>query len=281
MAQQYPAPEQTSYEVALTAAGFGEDPFFKQQMGTGYETGAAQALLQGQMPGQKAPTMEVNDQTGWLRYANGVLVDPESRSVVFDPNSKAAGSPTWQRDVVAHWGPDKVSEWKDRLHKFGYLSKDQSKGDTVDTVFMNAIVSYHQNRYINGGKPLAGDLTGVGGGGSAADRPKPINLNDFAAQIRNDVREQYRRVYGIDPSAGEVETWSSYIISQGMAMQRTNIKKYDTPMTESASAEAEESFIEKLENRPDARFLRDSVEENTRLRDTFDRMAQVTSSLAS
>ena len=66
-----------------------------------------------------------------------------------------------------------------------------------------------------------------------------------------------------------------------MQMQRRNIRKYDSPSTAGAAADAEEQFIERLEGSPGATFLRCSSEENTRLRETFDRMAQVTASLAS
>ena len=108
---------------------------------------------------------------------------------------------------------------------------------------------------------MGGDLLGAGASGRGAEKPKPFDLGEYSAQIRNDVREQYRRVYGLDPSDGEVQTWTDYIVSTGMDMQRRNIRKYDSPDTAGAAAEAEERFIERLEGSPGAMFLRDSNEE--------------------
>ncbi|HXF73103.1 MAG TPA: hypothetical protein VNO79_10895, partial [Actinomycetota bacterium] len=46
-----------------------------------------------------------------------------------------------------------------------------------------------------------------------------------------------------------------------------------------ATAEAEERFVERLETSPEATFLRESVEENTRLRDALAAAAAVGRSL--
>lgn len=286
LAEKYPSTPVTAYTDALAASGFGDEPYPAPRtvpVGGAPQLRTEIGMQQVPVPGQ--PRFQEQEETGWIRYANGVLVPagaplgttPGAVSVIYDPASKAPGSGAWQREVVSQWGPDKVAEWRKRLIEFGYLPKEAKKGG-ADATFMNALALYHNNRYINGGKPIAVDASASAGG---ADRPKLVNLEDFQAQIRNDVREQYQRVYGIRPTDGEVQQWSDYIIRQGMDLQRKFRRKYDSPMTDTAATEAEERFIEKIESTPQAQFLRESEEENTRLRDTFERMAQVTASLAS
>lgn len=69
-------------------------------------------------------------------------------------------------------------------------------------------------------------------------------------------------------------------MKHGMRLQRKFRRHYDDPLTATASTEAGEMFIEKIQTSPEAVFLREADEENTRRRETFDRMAQVTASLA-
>lgn len=68
-------------------------------------------------------------------------------------------------------------------------------------------------------------------------------------------------------------------IPQGNARQRKHRRRSASPPSRRPRGQVEERFVEKLEQSPEAQFLRESEEENTRLRDTFDRMAQVTNSL--
>lgn len=282
LAQRFPAVPATEYSDAFAASGFSgayPHPEVAQSVlpGLRQRPGLSPEELDSVQPGAVTqPRFEQQPDTGWMRFKNGVLVDPTSGSVFYEPSSHAPGSPWWKMQVTRSWGEDRISEWRTELSKLGYLTEDQAKVKGVDTVFLNALTTYHTNRYLNGGKPVAGDVAGAAGAGSDV---KPVNLRDFGAQIRNDVRENYMRVYGVEPSDGEVQAWSDYITRTGMQLQKRFIRKYETPMTDTAATEAEERFIERLESQPDAVFLRESAEENTRLRDTFDRMAQVTSSL--
>lgn len=277
LAQQYPSTPATEYSAALAASGF-NGPFRPDPLDAYGPTSAA--VREGGMASTElapTPTHRISSETDFVQFQNGVLVSPDGQ-VLYEPGSTAPGSLRW-RMKVGNWAPDKVSEWRKKLHEMGYMTEDEAKVKGVDATFLDRMQAYHEARYRNGGKPIAGDLASAGPGSSAA--PKPVDLNDFSAQIRNDVRDQYERIYGVRPSDGEVQLWSDYIIRHGMQLQRKFRRKYDSPMTDTAASEAEERFVEKLENSPQAQFLRESEEENTQLRDTFERMAQVTASLAS
>jgi hypothetical protein len=275
---EYVAPAVTQYGAALAESGFTEPFPAAQPTEFGGQFSRRRGVDQQDLPREMTtqPKFEQNDTTGWFRHRNGTLVSPDGQ-VVYDPISQAPGSLAWQRSVVAQWTPQKVREWKDRMVEFGYLTKDQAKGEQVDQTFLGALGAYHQSRSLYG-KPVAADAAGAAGSG--AEKPKPVDLKDIQAEIRNNVREEYRRVYGTDPSDGEVATWSAYIMKTGMDLQRKFIREYDNPNTATAVSEATESFIEKLEGSPEAQFLSESDEENTRMRETFERMAVVTNSLA-
>jgi hypothetical protein len=268
----------TVYQQELELSGFGDDPFYAPKpVATDPAAGITRpGMGQFVQADPSAPDYQEAEGTGYIRYANGVLVSPEG-GVTFDPTSNAPGSIRWFRETVNGWDEEKVKDWRGKLHEWGYLAEDETKSGSADLNFREALARYHGARYVNGGTPVVEDATMAAGGSTA---PKPVNLRDFSAQIRNDVRDQYETVYGVAPSDGEVELWSDYIIRQGMQLQRKFRRKYDDPMTSMASVEAEEMFAEKIETSPKAEFLHEAEEENTRLRETFDRMAQVTASLA-
>jgi hypothetical protein len=270
----------TRYDEALSAAGF--DPVFpvrSAQPGLasaipgpagGLRTETGSAFLPG-------PPPKLQERDGWIRYKNGVLVSPDGE-VIFDPKAKAPGSPTWAR-TVSGWSPAQVLDWRQRLVDFGYLPKSKTNlnSEKVDLDFVTALQNYHINRYRNGGQPIA--VSSGRGGGDGTPKPKPFDLNDISAQIRNGVRAEYERIYGVRPSEGETRQWADFIIGTGMSLQRQFIAKHDTPSTSAAVSEASERFIEKLEKSPKAIFLREADEENTQLRDMLTRMAQVSSGL--
>lgn len=289
MNPEYAMPAATMYDEAVTAGGFTADfPGSKirpqgargsLQKGVGGAIGEAISGVAGAIQEATSPVGPKFEQGegGFVRHRNGTIITPEGQ-VVYDPTSTAPGSLPWQRQVVSTWSADKVLEWKKRLADFGYLPKEAAKKATVDQNFLGALSAYHASRYVYG-KPVAADDGSAGS--TAAERPDPVNLKDLGAQIRNNVREEYRRIYGTDPSDGEVATWANYIMRMGMDLQKKFIRRYDSPNTSTAVTEATERFVEKLEGSPEAEFLRESDEENTRLRDTFERMAVVTNSLVS
>lgn len=275
----YPATPTTAYDDAVLASGF--QGGFVGPVGVGAEPGQLAALTSGTDTQiakfrKETPGYEENPDTGWIRYPNGVLVSPDGQ-VAFDPTSTAPGSLKWQREVVSGWSPEQVSSWADRLADHGYLTKEQAKKVTSnDPAFLGALSSYHVNRYIYG-KPVSGELAG---GGAAADRPPLVDFEELQAQTRNFVREQYRRVYGEDPTDGEVVAFSDAITNQAMTLQKRFRRKEMPGFSGLAATEAEERFVEKLEGSPEATFLRESEEENTRLRDSLQQAVAVTNSLA-
>jgi hypothetical protein len=274
LAETYPAAPLQDYDRALAVSGF-RGPYVAPQPAPGFGQLAAQEGVDVADLKPPTPNFETQPETGWIRYKNGVLVSPEG-DVMFDPTSRAPGSIAWGRDVVSNWSDQKVAEWRKRLHDFGYLTKDQAKVKGVDSVFLSALSSYHISRYANGGKPVAGDLAGV----STPDEKGPLlNYEDVSAQIRNDVREQYRRVFGTDATDGLVEGYTNTIIRTAMELQRRYRKKEYSGYSSMAATEAEERFIERLEGSPQATFLRESTEENTSLRDALQQAVIVTQSL--
>jgi hypothetical protein len=269
LAARYPDAPSTLYSQALEASGFG---------------GAYVPTLNPQaQPGSPAPLsqpkLRTQPETGWIQYANGVLVDPSQGAVIFDPSSSAPGSPKWQREVVSSWSGSKILEWRDRLHEYGYLAKEQTKSDSVDTTFLAALQAYHQARYLNGGKAIASDVAGLidGTGGT---KPPLVNFRETRAQFENDVREQYQRIFGQEPSDGELQTWTDFVIRKGMELQKKFRNQGQGSPAGMGATEAEERMIQALETSPQAQFLQDSEEENTALRDSLSRAISVTQSLA-
>lgn len=153
----HPAIPASVYSQALEDSGFGDDPFY------------APAAVEG--PGITRPGMgqfiqadptareyQLQPDTGWIRYENGVLVSPDGQ-VAYDPKSRAPGSLAWFREKVNDWDEDKVREWRNTLHEFGYLAEDETKSGSADLVFREALAKYHAARYVNGGKPVMDDAS--------------------------------------------------------------------------------------------------------------------------
>lgn len=270
----------TLYSTALAASGF--DSAYRDPQQTSYTMAAKEGVATTPVtkPGGR---FETQPDTGWVRFANGVLVDPETpgpAGVHYDPASTAPGSSKWRTEVAGQWSDDKAAEWKKRLHQFGYLSADEAKVKGVDTRFLDALSAYHAARYANGGKAIAGDLNAYGATGGVQAGNKIVQLEDVSASIRADVRDQYRVVFGTDPSDGDVNAWTAYIIKKGEDLQRTFRDKYGTPSPDKAQSEATALMTEKIQQSPQGQFVGDSLEENTRLRDALQRAVQVTNSLA-
>lgn len=276
--EKYPSAPTTAYQAALQQSGFQGGFGAIEPEATAY-TQAAKEGTSTTVSSARTKKFEEQPDTGWVRYSSGVLVDPETGQVHYDPTSSAPGSLKWQRENVPNWSDEKIAEWKKRLAQYGYISKDQAKTDGIDAVFLGALSSFHQNRYVNGGKPVASDLSALGAAG-AASKPPLVDFEDMKNQIRSDVTEQFRRVMGRDPSSGELASWSQFVIDRGMTMQKDfRHKDYGSPST-MAAAEATEAMVSRLENSPQAEFLGDAAQENTAMRDALERSVMVTRSLA-
>jgi hypothetical protein len=276
LAQQYPAVPVTEYSTALEASGFSGA---LTQLGVTTPSEVAGLPREEFVVGAKG--FSVHPDTGWIQYANGVLVNPSqgAAGVVFDPTSTAPGSPNWIRSIQDKWSDEKIDEWKKRLVEFGYLTKDQAKPKGIDQDFLDGIAAFHRSRYANFGKAVPTSLAGIPG--TEAEEFE-LTARDFQAQIRNDVREQYRRIYGRDPSDAEVEEWARFTTRQASQTQRRFERRGATPSSalSLAAAESEELLVERLEGTPQAQYLQDQAEENTRLRDALSLAVVTTRSLA-
>jgi hypothetical protein len=276
LAEKWPSTPLTAYAQALAMSGF-SGPLTQLGVTTPSE-------VTGVTPSQLVAggTFAINPDTGWMQYANGVLVDPNVPlgavgGVAFRPDSDAPGSPIWLRQVQTSWSPEQIGSWKKRLQEYGFISKDQAKTQGIDATFLDALRRYHELRYQNGGKPLATDLTG-------AEGTDEFNLTarDFQVQIRNDVREQYRATFGNDPSDAELEEWTRFVTQTSLRAQKALGRKGAPPSTALSlgATEAEERLIEELQGSPEATLLRESAEENTSLRDALATAVVTTRSLA-
>ncbi|HXF73154.1 MAG TPA: hypothetical protein VNO79_11150 [Actinomycetota bacterium] len=272
LAEKYPAVPVTAYAQALELSGFTRPPIVAGVTTPSELQGVpAESVL---TPGER---FVQHPETGWLMFRNGVLVNPADGSVVFEPNSMAPGSPNWLQRVQETWSDEQVMSWKKRLAEFGYLTEEQAKTKGIDQAFLEGLQQYHIDRYRNFGKPVPRDLSGqAGGAGDFA-----LTARDFQAQIRGDVREQFRRVFGNDPSDAELEEWTRFVTQTALRLQKRFERRGASPEAalSLAATEAEERFIERLETSPEATFLRESTEENTRLRDALAAAAAVGRSL--
>jgi hypothetical protein len=273
LARTYPGAGATAYQQAIEAGGFGEEyqppPL---QLGAGdHLSGRGHAQVEP-IPGS-APNYE---QSGDLiRFKNGVVVDSASGQVLFEPGSVTPGSPAWMIKVPTGWSDEKVAEWRERLYNLGY---DVEKKGGADQGFLAALQAYHISRYQNGGQviPLQ-----AGGAGAREEKAKLVDVRDeMGATIRNTVRETYRRIYGTDPTDGEIEAFSGTIFDTAMQLQRQFRSKYGDPNVSAAVQESTERQVEKLEGSPSAVMLRESDEENTRLRDAMETAIVATRGLA-
>jgi hypothetical protein len=276
LAEKYPAVPVTQYSQALEASGFNAAPIVAPAarglaaMGLTTEE-VRKAAVSGQ-------NFDVNPDTGWVIYSNGVLVNPADGTVMFDPTSSAPGSPNWLQKVQG-WDESKVSEWRSRLYDQGWITKEQAKIKGVDQVFLDSLRSYHVARYQNFGKAVPTDLSAIGGPGEEEFR---LTAKDFQQQIQNDVREQYRRVFGDDPSDAELREWSEFVTHSAMKAQKRFERKGATPSSalSLAATEAEERLVAGFETSPEAELLAEAnSDENTRLRDAFAQAARVSAAL--
>jgi len=140
---------------------------------------------------------------------------------------------------------------------------------------LTALQSYHVIRYQNFGKPIATDLAAVGGPG---EDEFDLTARDFQAQIRNDVREQYRRVFGDDPSDAELSEWSQFVTNSAVRAQKRFERRGATPSSalSLAATEAEERLVSRIEGSAQAELLAEAnSDESTRLRDALSQAARV------
>lgn len=265
----------TQWSAALSDSGFETQDVFQPTSPMGYKL----AAMEGMPPRSFAPEYVTQEESGWIQFKSGVLVNPADGSVIYKPGTNAPGSPTWMTNARETWSEERINEERAKLIKLGYLDPAAKKGpwDTGPGSIEEALGMFHYQRYLHGGDvvPMAGAE------GSSLKSQMGLTARDFDAQIRNDVREQFTRVYGDEPSEEELRTWSDFITKTSLKLQRKYIRKDVSPGEARAAAatEAEERFIEKIEQSPEAVYLRENYQENTRLRDSIEQGVIVANSL--
>lgn len=204
----------------------------------------------------------VNPDNGAVLYKNGVIADPNTSQVLYKPGSSAAGSPGWLHHASTTWGGDRIKEWRSTLADMGYLSKQQQGSGQWDVTFQNALGEYYNNKYLNQGTPLAKDTT--------ANAAPITNLRTLHSEITSDVRAKYREVFGQDPSAQDLQSWTQFVIASGNKMQHQAAASPSGPVGPSAAvSEAEASAFNTFQSSPQGQYRYNSAQENTQLHDSI------------
>ena len=267
----------TIYSQALEESGFGTAGYQMPPSAAYYQSAEYKRRAAG--PPTTPPAYITQPETGWIIYRNGVLFDPSTGQVTIDPTSHVPGSPLWLQGVQS-WSGEQVSSWRKKLYEYGYLSEEQSKGTGVDQVFLTGLQQYHYSRYQNFGRAIPYDLSLTRGGVGEIT----VTAKDFQNQIRNDVKAQFLRIFGEEPSDAELESWTRFVTQKSIDLQRFFVRRRDvSPETalSYSSSEAEEAMVSRLESSPTAEYAEDRYQENTSLRDAITQAVQVTRSLAS
>jgi hypothetical protein len=209
--------------------------------------------------------------TGGVIFKNGVIVDAAG-NVFYPPSKEVAGSRTWLNEARQTWDAVKIAKWKGRLADLGYLPREAVKDPTWNASFQGALSAFYDSKYENYGQALELDEAagGYGAGGSTFE-----NLKTIRATLAAQVRDRYRSVFGEDPTDGEVAAWTETVVDLGNKLQRRKGLS-----SGAAAGEAVARIGERLEGTPQAQFLQDAEEENTRLRDALSTAVVVTNSLA-
>jgi hypothetical protein len=227
----------------------------------------------GHIPPSQAPPSstgyETSDATGAIRFDNGTIVTADG-GIIFDPSRVAPGSAEYLR-IAAGWDAATLADWKAKLVAYGYMTKEEAKGEGFTVQMRGALETYWRNYYINGGKPISAE-----GGGGGSQVPL-IDYKDFSAQIQNDTRDQLRRILGVEPTEEQVRAQTQFIMRTATDMQRKfRSKDYGAPGS-MALTNATEQAISNIETSPYAQDVR----ENTQLADSLQNAAFVSRSLLS
>ena len=224
------------------------------------------------LPSSQRYDVYTDPETGAIKYANGVIVNPskgvgEVGAVLYGPNSTAAGSLPWLRKAATSWSPAKTNEWRTKLYKLGY---DVAKKGKFDAPLAGVLDTFFKVKYFYG-EELAADgsfdpKTGARDAATAAYDP---------IQMKQDIRFAFRETIGDDPTESELDTFYKRLRS---TMVQT-IRKGGT--TEHAFVKTTDQLAEDViaspagqvaQRRSDAQGL-----ENTDLADSFVSLGQLLS----
>lgn len=274
-AQRFPAGRTNTYGQALAQYGFAEREDARRAAEKGDLFARFPSPLKQTQEMAQAATETFNDQgfvrgdNGAIMYRNGVIAvtDPQTgQSQVMFPNNarNVVGSPAWLQQVRNTWDADKVGKWRKRLAKLGYTVEEEG-GMAQDLI--QGLQAFHQDRYVNHGKVLP-----VRPGEATGDvRVKDIMVGP--AQRRNRIRAVFQQMWGDDPTDAEVERWDGFLMDEARSMLRSGHPVDD--IANEAGARVEEA----LHDDPQAKFFRESEEENTELRDQLLGTFQIMESL--
>ena len=187
----------TPYSQALEANAFTTD-LAPQQIGEMQQKAMMSGIPPSQFPSTAATgRYEYSDTTGAIRFANGTIVT-EGGGIIFDPTANAPGSDAYLR-AAADWDAAKLAEWKDKLVAYGYLTKEQAKGDGLTIEVRNALQSYWYG-YYNAAASRSPQTP-------QAVEPRRIRSSTTRTSPRrcaNDTRDQLRRILGAEPTEEQV-----------------------------------------------------------------------------
>lgn len=262
-----------TYYQALDNYGLGDESFQQQQtQGADSTSGATKEDVLGHGPKPhftREQTMKYVN--GVFYYANGVIADPSNGAVFYDPKNKAPGSPVWITNAQK-WSEQKTANWRAELFQMGYV--DTKKGGW-DQPLIDATRTYYNAKYLNGNRAVA---AGQPGGGSAATSTPPFDLHQLHASIQSQVQQQYQSVFGEDPSADELRSWTRFIINTGMSLQKGGARTSLSPSA--ALSEAEARAARQVTNSPEGSAMLDHQRENTTLHDSLVSAIAATNGLA-
>lgn len=211
-------------------------------------------------------------ETGAIKYANGVIVNPnkglgEVGAVLYAPNTTAPGSLPWLRKVATSWSVEKTNEWRNKLYKLGY---DVAKEGKFDASLAGVLDTFFKVKYFYGEElPADGSFDPkTGARDAAAAAYDPVDM-------RQNIKFAFKETIGDDPTESELDTFYKRLRS---TMVQT-IRKGGTP--EHAFAKTNEQLAEDViaspagqvaQRRSDAQGL-----ENTDLMDSFVSLGQLLS----
>jgi hypothetical protein len=203
-------------------------------------------------------------------FRNGAVAFPETGQVVYPLDGSVPGSRTWVSTAEKTWSEEQTLAWRQQLYQLGY---SVTKKGGWDQPLIDATLEYYKQKYLNLGEVVP---TGMGAGG-ASPTSQPVNPHRFVGAVQGEIFNQFRSVYGQDPSPDELQSWTQFVMRMSKKLQRGPLAQRMS--IGGAVSEAEARMGVKLYQSPEASFLRNRQEENTSLHDALTTAIQATRGL--
>ena len=220
-----------------------------------------------QMPdGKKQGWVPSTEDPDVIKYDNGVIVNIGTGQILGVPpaDPTIAGTTAWLTEVRKTWDESKVNSWRKRLHRLGYEVGEKGK---YDQTFGNALVEFHTNKYLNYGDVVPKEDTKASAKQTVKDSIDP-------AEVRNAIRAQYQETIGDDPTDEELNRWYKFFMKNATKLAR----KGNT--AEEFAGKANARMQEGIMTDPVNQKWAQQEEENTDVKDSFTRIAQVIGGLS-